>query len=63
VLKGRTTLLVTHRIAAARLADEIVVLEGGRVAEQGTHDELVRGSGVYARLARRQSLEEALEAA
>jgi ATP-binding cassette subfamily B multidrug efflux pump len=63
VLRGRTTLLVTHRIAAARLADEIVVLDGGRVVAQGTHERLVAGDGLYARLARRQSLEEALEAA
>ena len=63
VLKGRTTLLVTHRIAAAKLADEIVVIDGGRLVEKGTHDQLVRGGGVYARLAQRQSLEEALEAA
>lgn len=63
VLKGRTTLLVTHRIAAAKLADEIVVLEAGRVAEKGTHESLLRAGGAYARLAQRQSLEEALEAA
>jgi ATP-binding cassette subfamily B protein len=63
VLKGRTTLLVTHRIAAARLADEIVVLDEGRVVEKGTHEGLLRAGGVYARLAQRQSLEEALEAA
>ena len=63
VLKGRTTLLVTHRIAAAKLADEIVVLDGGRVVETGSHEELVAGDGVYARIAQRQSLEEALEAA
>jgi ATP-binding cassette, subfamily B, multidrug efflux pump len=63
VLKGRTTLLVTHRIAAAKLADEIVVLDQGRVVERGTHEELSRGGGLYARLAQRQSLEEALEAA
>jgi ATP-binding cassette subfamily B protein len=63
LLKGRTTLLVTHRIAAAKLADRIVVLDQGRVVEEGTHETLLRGGGIYARIAQRQSLEEALEAA
>ena len=63
VLRGRTTVIVTHRVSAARLADRILVLEDGRVADTGTHDELIARGGLYARLARRQSLEEQLEAA
>jgi ATP-binding cassette subfamily B protein len=63
VLRGRTTLLVTHRVSAARLADEVVVLDEGRVAERGTPEALAAADGRFAALARRQRLEEALEAA
>ncbi|MGH7333945.1 MAG: ABC transporter ATP-binding protein [Candidatus Rokuibacteriota bacterium] len=55
---GRTVLLMTHRLRAARAADRIVVLEGGRVIEAGRHDDLVSAGGLYARLWRLQLLEE-----
>jgi ATP-binding cassette subfamily B multidrug efflux pump len=55
---GRTVLLMTHRLRAARAASRVIVLVEGRVAEQGTHDDLVRAGGVYARLWRIQQLEE-----
>ncbi|MCE9635499.1 MAG: ABC transporter ATP-binding protein/permease [Planctomycetes bacterium] len=63
VLRGRTTLLVTHRVSAAKLADEVLVLEEGRVVERGTPATLLASDGPFAHLARRQSLEDALEAA
>jgi len=58
--EGRTLILVTHRIAAARRAHRTLVLDAGRVVEEGTHDELVALGGHYARLAERQRLEREL---
>jgi ATP-binding cassette subfamily B protein len=52
---GRTSVLVSHRLAALRDADRIVVLDGGKVVEEGDHAELLRADGTYARLFARQA--------
>lgn len=55
MVAGRSALIVSHRFSTVRLADRIYVLASGRVAEQGTHDELVERGGLYAELFRRQA--------
>ena len=48
VSTGVSTILITHRLGAAKLADQIVVIDGGRVVEQGTHDDVLEEGGLYA---------------
>jgi ATP-binding cassette subfamily B protein len=60
-LAGRTSIIVSHRLAAVREADWIVVLDGGRIVEQGSHADLIVRGGRYWELLRRQQLEEELE--
>jgi ATP-binding cassette, subfamily B, multidrug efflux pump len=62
VMRQRTSIIVSHRISTVRDADQIFVLDNGRVAERGSHDQLVARGGLYAALYRKQLLEEELQA-
>jgi ATP-binding cassette subfamily B protein len=54
LMKGRTTMVIAHRLATVRAADRIIVMDKGRIVEEGSHDSLVARNGLYARLARMQ---------
>ena len=62
VMRGRTTILISHRVSTVRQADRIIVLDAGRIVEEGTHAELLAAGGYYADLYQKQMLEEELEA-
>ena len=61
ILKEKTCIIISHRISAVKEADEILVLEDGRITERGNHQELLRRDGLYADLYRQQQLTEELE--
>ena len=61
VLKDKTCIIVSHRMAVIKEADEILVLEDGRIVERGNHDTLLRADGVYARMYRRQQMSDELD--
>jgi ATP-binding cassette subfamily B protein len=61
VMRGRTTIFISHRVSTVRNADRIAVLHAGRIVEMGTHDELIARDGYYTDLYNKQLLEEELE--
>jgi ATP-binding cassette subfamily B protein len=62
VRRGRTAIVISHRVSSVARADRIAVIDEGRICEQGTHDELVAHGGLYAELWKRQRITEELEA-
>jgi len=57
IIKQRSTVLISHRISTVKRADHIIVLDDGRIVEQGKHEELLANDGFYAAMDRRQSME------
>ena len=60
-MQNRTTILISHRISTVQAADQIIVLEDGGIAEQGTHQALVEAGGIYAEMYVRQQLRAELD--
>jgi ABC-type multidrug transport system fused ATPase/permease subunit len=61
-MRERTSIIVSHRVSTVRDADQIFVLDAGRIVERGRHDDLVARGGLYADMYRKQLLEEELQA-
>ena len=56
VMQGRTTIIISHRISVASLVNKVLVLEAGKVIEQGSHEELLVAKGLYYKLYKQQEL-------
>jgi ATP-binding cassette subfamily B protein len=54
VMEGRTSIIISHRVSSAKLADQIIVLDEGRIVERGTHDSLMQAGGLYKQLYEKQ---------
>jgi ATP-binding cassette subfamily B protein len=61
--RTRTTIIISHRISTVREADRIIILESGKISEQGMHEELVAKGGLYTRIYEKQRLQAAIEEA
>jgi len=57
IMMNRTTIIISHRVSSAKLADHIIVLDDGSMVEEGSHDALIRNNGVYKSLFEKQLLE------
>jgi len=57
LLRGRTAVVIAHRLSTVRKADQVHVIDGGRIVEQGTHDELLQRKGLYSQLYERQFMD------
>ena len=57
LLKGRTSVVIAHRLSTIHNADQIIVVDHGRIAEQGTHTSLMERNGIYAKLIEMQSFD------
>ena len=54
IMKGRTSIIISHRVSSAKLADKIIVLDEGKTVEMGTHEELMQADGIYKELYNKQ---------